>query len=83
MLVMFELPTGIVEAVKTVMLAHTGSPSAVARISAAADRALSGPTYQLELEAMDPDSAIGVEWAIAKCIMAQELRSGQKSEQAL
>lgn len=83
MLVMFDLPAGIVEAVKTVMQAHTGSPAAAARIAADSDRALSAPIYQLELEAMDPDSAIGIEWAVAKSIMLQELRSGQKNEQAL
>lgn len=83
MLVMFELPAGIIEAVKTVMLAHAGSHNAVARISAARDQALQSPTYQLDLVTMDPDTAIGIEWAVAKCIMSQELRSGQKREQAL
>jgi len=74
MLVMFDLPAGIVEAVKTVMLAHTGSPTAAAKIAAACDRALSAPTYQLELEAMDPDSAIGIEWAVAKSIILTIVR---------
>lgn len=75
MLVMLDVPAGIIEAVKTVMLAHAGSDNAVARISSASDRALQSPTYQLDLDTMDLDTAIGIEWAVAKCIMAAELRN--------
>ena len=73
MMVMLEVPAGVIDAVRTVMECHTGSPEALSQIAAAADRALSSPMYNLDLDLMDPDTAIGVEWAVAKCIMAQEL----------
>ena len=74
MMVMLEIPAGVIDAVKTVMECHTANSEALSRIASATDHALSSPVYNLELELTDPDTAIGIEWAVAKCIMAQELK---------
>ena len=73
MTVLLNIPAGIIDAVRTVMECHTESPEVLSRIGAAADRAVSSTIYNLDLELRDPDTAIGIEWAVAKCIMAQEL----------